>query len=386
MSKLLVLAAFNVLFISSGVLSCEEGGIAPNPEDCKSYILCLHGEEQVKECPSGLHYNKEQKICDWPANAKCESMGMPNDQPTTPPGPPPPHGSGPYFAPYFDVMLKSTAKLSEVAEKTGQLDYTLAFVLGSSAGCDPKWGAEKDLDDPTIIDEIRKVQAKGGQMIVALGGAVGPYLEHMCSTSDSLANAYMKILDVVKTNHLDVDVESPINVDMVNKALKKVQQERPGTTVSYTLMVQAEDYGLNPDLGVKVLESAKAHGVHVDIVNPMTMEFQGKSADWGDAVIGAAESVLRQMKAIWPEKSDGELKRMLGVTPMLGQNFNRKVFETKHGRKLVDWANQNHIGLLSFWSVARDNGNCAGGGISAYCSSTTQSDLEFTKVFQGFKN
>lgn len=196
----------------------------------------------------------------------------------------------------------------------------------------------------------------------------------------------MKILDVVKTNHLDVDVESPINIDMVNKALKKVQQERPGTTVSYTLMVQAEDYGLNPDLGVKVLESAKAHGVHVDIVNPMTMEFNGKSPDWGDAVIGAAESVLMQMKQIWPEKSDGELKRMLGVTPMLGRNFNGRVFETKHGKQLVQWANEQNIGLLSFWSTARDNGNCAGGGISPTCSSTSQGDLEFTKIFQGFNS
>lgn len=283
-------------------------------------------------------------------------------------------------------MLKSAPKLSEIADKTGQLDYTLAFVLGSTGGCDPKWGAEKDLDDPTIIDEIRKVQAKGGQMIVALGGAVGPYLEHSCSTSDTLAAAYMKILDVLRTNHLDVDVEAPINIDMVVKALKKVQQDRPGTTVSFTLMVQAEDYGLNPDLGIKVLESAKAHNLHVDVVNPMTMEFSGKSADWGDAVIGAAEAVLRQMREIWKEKSPGELKRMLGVTPMLGRNFNGKIFETKHGHKLVQWANQEHIGFLSFWSVARDNGGCPGGGISPMCSSTSQSDLEFTKIFKGFVN
>lgn len=54
----------------------------------------------------------------------------------------------------------------------------------------------------------------------------------------------MKILDVVKTTHLDVDVESPINIDMVNKALKMVQQERPGTTVSYTLMVQGNHFNL----------------------------------------------------------------------------------------------------------------------------------------------
>lgn len=61
--------------------------------------------------------------------------------------------------------------LSQIYEKTGQKDFTLAFVLGSSGGCDPKWGAERDLNDSEIIDGIRAVQEKGGQMIVALGGA-----------------------------------------------------------------------------------------------------------------------------------------------------------------------------------------------------------------------
>jgi len=196
----------------------------------------------------------------------------------------------------------------------------------------------------------------------------------------------MKILDVVKTNHLDIDVEAPINTDMVNKALAKVQRERPGTTVSYTLMVQGEDYGVTPQLGVAVLESARDNGVHVDIVNPMTMEFGGPSPDYGDQIIGAAKSTLRQMKAIWPQKTDGELRRMLGVTPMLGVNFNRKVFETKHARNLVEWANNNHIGFLAFWSIGRDNGGCAQGGApNPKCSGTAQSSYEFTKTFQGFK-
>ncbi len=87
-------------------------------------------------------------------------------------------GASPRFAPYFDVMMDGPT-LSEVAEKTGQLDYTLAFALGSFKGCDPKWGAEKDLDDPEIIDEIRKVQAKGGQMIVALGGTLMEMLKNI---------------------------------------------------------------------------------------------------------------------------------------------------------------------------------------------------------------
>jgi chitinase len=272
-----------------------------------------------------------------------------------------------------------------VYTQSGQKDFVLAFAIGSSEGCVAKWGGQVNLDDPSILGPVRQIQAVGGRLIVATGGAMGPYFEQLCTTVDTLAGAYKNLLDTVKTNHLDVDIESTVNADLVNQALARVQSERPGTTVSYTLMVQAEDYGLTPALGVDILKNAKKNGVRVDYVNPMTMEFGGPSADFGDSVINAAKSTLIQMKEIWPEKSDTQLKKMLSVTPMIGRNFNGKVFELNHGRKLVSWANQNGIGRLHFWSVGRDNGKCSGGGVSATCSSVSQGDYEFTKTFQGFR-
>lgn len=41
-------------------------------------------------------------------------------------------------------------------------------------------------------------------------------------------------------------------------------------------MVQAEDFGLNPQLGLRMIESAKEQGVHVDIVNPVTKVYSIK--------------------------------------------------------------------------------------------------------------
>jgi chitinase len=93
------------------------------------------------------------------------------------------------------------------------------------------------------------------------------------------------------------------------------------------MMIQGEDYGMTPELGVAVLVAAKANGVRVDVVNAMTMEFPGQSPEWGDSVINAAIATLGQMADIWPEKSETELKSMLGVTPMLGRNFNGKVID-----------------------------------------------------------
>jgi len=271
--------------------------------------------------------------------------------------------------------------LVDVANATGQKVFTLAFVLADSTGCNPSWGGTIPLDDGRIIGDIRALQAMGGEVIVATGGAAGPYLEYTCGSADALAGAYREILDTVGTNHLDVDVEATIPQDMVNQALKRIQDER-GTSVSYTMRVLGDDYGMDP-YSVQVLQSAAAHGVDV-LVNPMTMEFGSSRPNWGDAVIAAAESSLGQMRQIWPNMSDADLRRHLGVTPMIGRNFNGKVFELSHARQLVDWANANHIGLVAFWSAGRDNGSCPGGGVSPTCSGIAQGTYEFTSIMHGF--
>jgi chitinase len=288
--------------------------------------------------------------------------------------------AAPTAAPYIDITMPEPS-LVDIANATGQKVFTLAFVLADSTGCNPSWGGTIPLDDPRIIGDIRALQAQGGEVIVATGGAAGPYLEYTCGSADALAGAYREILDTVGTNHLDVDVEATIPQDMVNTALKQVQDER-GTSVGYTMRVLGDDYGMDP-YSVQVLQSAAAHGVDV-LVNPMTMEFGSSRPNWGDAVIAAAESTLRQMREIWPSMSDADRKRRLGVTPMIGRNYNGKIFELAHARQLVDWANANHIGLVAFWSTGRDNGSCPGGGVSPTCSGIAQGTFEFTSIFHGF--
>jgi chitinase len=298
------------------------------------------------------------------------------------PTPIPVAGEAIRFAPYADITLGKPS-LPDVARATGQKYFTLAFVLGSSAGCDPKWGGTIELDDPGIVNQVNELHSMGGDVVVSFGGAVGPYLEASCGSASALAAAYEKVIDTLHVSHLDLDIEASIPVDLVNQALARVQRERPGTEVSYTLMVQGDDYGITPALGVDVLTSAVRNGVNVGVVNPMTMDF-GSSRAWGDAVIAAAESTLRQMKEIWPGKGDAELARMLGVTPMIGRNDTGPVFTQAHARQLVAWASSNHVGRLAFWSIGRDNGGCPGGGVSPACSSISQSLYEFTGIFKGF--
>jgi len=294
-------------------------------------------------------------------------------------------GAGPNFAPYYDTTLKHP-DLQDVQAKTGLKDYTLAFALGGIEGCVPSWGGQFPIDDPEILAPIHSMISQGGQMILATGGAAGPYLEHLCGTPEALVQAYKVALDAVGTNHLDIDIEANINLDLMNTALAQLQAERPDVTVSFTLMVQGEDYGVTLILGVDVLVSAKNHGVRVDIVNAMCMEYPKliSTPTWGESIVNAANSTLYQMKEIWPEKPDSELRSMLGITPMLGRNFNGNMFTQQDANLVKDWSIQNGIGFLSFWSIGRDNGDCPTGAISPYCSGISQTEYEFSKIFNEF--
>jgi chitinase len=292
--------------------------------------------------------------------------------------------ASPLFPVYYDTTLTAKPSLQEIIQKTGHKSFTLAFALGSNAGCVPNWGAQFPIDDPAILGPIKAAQQQGAEFVVATGGAAGPYLEHLCLTVESLVAAYKQVLDVVGTTHLDVDVEATINLDVMNKALAQVQRERPEVSVSFTLMVQGDDYGVVDSIGLAVLRSAKANGVRVDIVNAMAMEYPSR-LEWGDSVIATGNSVLAQMKEIFTDKTEAQLKKMLGITPMIGRNMSGRIFELSHARQVVEWANANHIGLLSFWSAARDNGGCPSGGVSPSCSSIAQDEFEFIKIFQGFR-
>lgn len=282
-------------------------------------------------------------------------------------------------APYIDITM-ATPTLTQVAQATGQKHFTLAFVLGSSLGCDPQWGGTIPLSEPRIIDQISALRAMGGDVVISSGGAMGPYLENICGSADALYNAYVKVLTATGANHLDVDVEASIPHAMVNTALKKLVDTR-GTTVSYTMRIQGGDYGMDP-YSVQILQDAAAKGLS-PIVNPMLMNF-GYSGDWGQAMISAANATLAQMKTVWPAESDAQIKAQLGITPMIGRNDTGMTTTQAHARALLSWARSNHIASIAFWSVGRDNGGCPGGGVSPTCSGIDQSAYEFTGIFRGF--
>jgi hypothetical protein len=287
-------------------------------------------------------------------------------------------GSG-RFSPYVDITM-ATPTLRDVANATGQKHFTLAFALADSTGCNPSWGGTVPLNDSRVIGSVNDLKGVGGDVTVATGGAAGPYLENTCGSTAALLAAYEKALDAVGSNRLDVDVEASIPVATVNAALKQLQSAR-GTAITYTLRVQAQDYGVDP-FSVQILQDAASRGLNVT-VNPMLMDF-GYSGNWGDALISASNATLGQMKQVWPSKTDADLKRMLGLTPMIGKNDTGPTTTQTIARQVLSYAQSNHVGYIGFWSVGRDNGGCPNGSVSPTCSGISQSTYEFTNIFKSF--
>ncbi|GLY06767.1 glycosyl hydrolase [Actinoplanes sp. NBRC 101535] len=285
----------------------------------------------------------------------------------------------PAAAPYLDVV-SGTADIAAISKKTGLTDFTLAFVLAATDGsCTATWGGEKKITDSGVQEITDAIGDVGGEAVVATGGASGTYLESVCSASE-LATAYGDALDAADSNTLDVDIEQSVDVDTVTSALAILQKKRD-TAISLTVPVEGTSAGLS-DAATTLLRSAEKAGVEVT-VNAMTMNF-GYDGNWGDAMNAATEAVHADMAAIWTGRSDAQLYRMLGITPMIGVNDTGPVTTVAHAKTVLSFAEEKNLAFVRFWSINRDNGDCADGSLSFDCSGIDQNDYAFTKLFADF--
>ena len=216
-------------------------------------------------------------------------------------------------------------------------------------------------------------------MTIATGGADGTYIENACRTATDLAGAYTKILDATGTNLLDIDVEHDVTIDKVIDALSQVQRAR-GTDITLTLPVDLD--GLGPGQ-LNLVKRAAAVNLAVT-VNIMDMDFTARG-DWGKAMVAAAETMLGQMRKVYPKASAADQNRRLSITVMIGRNDNGVITQPDDAQTVLDYATSNGVGRLGIWSLARDRGTCAK-RVAAQpdCSGIAQKDYQFTQLFAAY--
>jgi chitodextrinase len=316
---------------------------------------------------------------------------------TTLSGPPPPPPTGKVFAPYIDMGLTASWQLLNIQQQSGIKVFTLGFVVGNG-GCTPTWGgvgatvANDTLPNgTTILSIIQGIRAAGGDVIISFGGASGTELALGCSTVASLQAAYQSVLNKYSVNsttrvRIDLDIEGGAILDQAsinrrNQALVGLKAANPSLVISYTLPVLPT--GLVAS-GVNMLNSIKASGLNVNVINIMAMDYgpaNDNGGQMGLSAVQAASNTHNQVVA-------AGLTATIGVTPMIGINdVASEIFQLSDATMLLNFANANsYITRLSMWSVSRDNGSCPNQGFaSPVCSGITQSNWAFANIFKPFQ-
>ncbi|MFB6283832.1 MAG: glycosyl hydrolase family 18 protein [Halobacteria archaeon] len=284
------------------------------------------------------------------------------------------------FAPYINMVRSDRKTLSTYASNAGNNGFNLAFILkGPNGG--PAWGGSAPVGQAGYETEIQKFQDNGEEVSIALGGAQGPYLASKDVPPEEIKNDLIEVVDTYGVDHIDVDEETftTSTVERRNDALALLQQERPNVKVSYTLPTSTQ--GLT-STGLNVIDDAIDSGVDIHNVNIMTMNY-GWVRPSAENAISSVEGLHDQLSQRYPGKTDAEIYGMIGVTPMIGVNNAGGSFYPRDAWNLTDYAQKKDLGMVSFWSIGRDNGN-GSGEVSPTKSGIDQEDFEFSRIFNNY--
>jgi chitinase len=283
-------------------------------------------------------------------------------------------GAGSGYAYTSLVDLQQKAKLNEV---------TIAFVL-SGGGCSADQGIEQNLSD------VKAFVAAGGHVKASFGGADGTYVESGCSDASSWASAIEAFVDATGITDLDFDIEQdPVLTDAVNamrgQALALVQASRH-VQVAFTLAANPHTSGSLGGLttqGLSVVTHAISAGVVVSHVNLMTMDYGDSygGQPLAPVAIGSLTDAATQLVSAVQGLTMDQAWRMLGVIPMIGKNDDAEVFSLDDAKAVAAFAVQKRLGLVSFWSIDRDQ-VCPKGADYNSCSTVDPTNFAFDQILQ----
>jgi chitinase len=302
------------------------------------------------------------------------------------------------FAPYFETFNHDSP--AALASQSGDKFLTLAFLQTPAAGsCEVDWNgdATTPVADSTYGSDIAAIRAAGGDVIPSFGGFgaddTGTELADSCTSVDSIAAQFEKVITTYQVTRLDLDIEDksltlPDAIDRRNKAIRKVQDwaAAGGRQAQFTYTLPILPTGLTPP-GLAVLQNAVDNGARVDVVNVMTFDyFDNQPHEMAADSEAAATALQGQLAALYPAKTAGELWGMTAVTEMVGRDdFGPSETSTlADAQTITDWARQQQLAGLSFWALQRDNGGCPGSAASGTCSSIYQSTWQFSDIMRPF--
>jgi hypothetical protein len=135
--------------------------------------------------------------------------------------------------------------------------------------------------------------------------------------------------------------------------------------------------------GLSVVTHAAQAGVTIAHVNLMTMDYGDSYGGQALApvAIGSLTDANTQLVGAIPGLAESAAWRMLGVIPMIGKNDDAEVFSLDDAKTLATFAKQQSLGLVSFWSIDRDQ-ICPQGADYNSCSTVNTADFDFDHALE----
>jgi hypothetical protein len=289
-------------------------------------------------------------------------------------------GGSPRFAPYADISLGIGSQVAANAKAAGLKAITLAFLV--DGGCAAVWGGGLGNvsnamfpNGTSVKSAIDALVAQGTSVIISWGGAAGS-IQSSCGSAASVQAMYQSVFNAYPNiSGQDFDIEGGINNTVVAQALRGLKAANPSKSISLTLPVLPT--GLVA-AGLNIVNACHAAGLHPDTINVMAMDYGSANDNGGNMLLSAQQAA---------QATRNQTGDMIGITPMIGVNdTNTEIFTLSNASALASWAKgQSFVNRLAFWSLARDNGGCAGQGFaSPTCSGVAESTWQFASQFAAF--
>ena len=303
------------------------------------------------------------------------------------------------FAPYFETYDTSAGSLAAQSAQSGARFLSLAFLQTATPGsCVADWDGDPTQPVGTAFgSDIAAIQARGGNVIPSFGGytadTTNTELADSCTSVPAIAGVFESLITTYHVSRIDLDIEadSVANTAAINRrneaiALTEAWAAAHRQHIQFDYTLPTFPSGL-PAAELAVLQNAVANGAVISTVNLLTFDyFFGTQQDMLADTETAATGLFSQLQTLYPDATGRQLWHMIGVTEMPGiDDFGAaETFSTADATALLSWSERHGLGLVSFWALQRDNGNCPGTKGAGSCSGVAQAQWYFSHTFEPF--
>jgi chitinase len=229
---------------------------------------------------------------------------------------------------------------------------------------------------------------------VSFGGPHGKSLAEAIENVDELKQAYRNVIDAYGLCRIDFDfpahaLDNQQAIERNWQAVAELQREMSelGAPLEVWVTLPATRQGLG-DAALDAIRSAGQNGVNLDGVNLKT-EYSDAADPQADRRAGretietTVNAYYQLRRTLLPDVNTGEVWVKVGVTPVTGADG--AAFGPRDAREVYGFAEKQHLGMVSLWTLNRDAQPQGRGAENAPAAQPTEAEgFDISKIFSEF--